>query len=64
MTEEINFSYDGGLYAENGHETEPSSGRWHSQPAHWFFVEQGNSDGKMETDDSTGPSRGSSNRAV
>jgi alpha-N-arabinofuranosidase len=55
MTEEINFSYDGGLYAEMVR-NRTFSGRWHSQPAHWFFVEQGNSDGMMEIDDSTGPS--------
>lgn len=55
MTEEINFSYDGGLYAEMVR-NRTLSGRWHSQPAHWFFVEQGNSDGKMEIDDSNGPS--------
>lgn len=55
MTEEINFSYDGGLYAEMVR-NRTFSGRSHSQPAHWFLVEQGNSDGKMEIDDSTGPS--------
>lgn len=55
MTEEINFSYDGGLYAEMVR-NRTFSGRWHSQPAHWFIVEQGNSTGKMEIDDSTGPS--------
>jgi alpha-N-arabinofuranosidase len=55
MTEEINFSYDGGLYAEMVR-NRTFGGRWHSQPAHWFVVEQGNSSGKMEIDDSTGPS--------
>ena len=55
MTEEINFSYDGGLYAEMVR-NRTFSGRWHSQPAHWFLVEKGNSDGKMEIDDSSGPS--------
>lgn len=55
MTEEINFSYDGGLYAEMIR-NRTFSGRWHTQPAHWFVVEQGNSRGKIEIDDSTGPS--------
>lgn len=60
MTEEINFSYDGGLYAEMVR-NRTFGGRWHSQPAHWFFVEQGDSSGKMEIDDSTGPSEALSN---
>lgn len=55
MTEEINFSYDGGLYAEMVR-NRTFSGRWHSQPAHWFMVENGNSKGKMEIDDTAGPS--------
>ncbi|WP_130422957.1 alpha-L-arabinofuranosidase C-terminal domain-containing protein [Edaphobacter modestus] len=55
MTEEINFSYDGGLYAEKIR-NRTFSGRWHSQPAHWFLFEQGNSSGTMEIDDTTGPS--------
>ena len=55
MTEEINFSYDGGLYAEMVR-NRTFGGRLHSQPAHWFLVEKGNGAGKMEIDDSTGPS--------
>lgn len=55
MTEEINFSYDGGLYAEMVR-NRTFSGRWHSQPAHWFMVEKGNGNGKMEIDDTAGPS--------
>jgi alpha-N-arabinofuranosidase len=55
MTEEINFSYDGGLYAEMVR-NRTFNGRWHSQPAHWFLVENGNSGGTMLLDDSSGPS--------
>ncbi|WP_334267875.1 alpha-L-arabinofuranosidase C-terminal domain-containing protein [Edaphobacter sp. HDX4] len=55
MTEEINYSYDGGLYAEMVR-NRTFSGRSHSQPAHWFLVERGNSSGRMALDDATGPS--------
>ena len=55
MTEEINFSYDGGLYAEMVR-NRTFSGRSHAQPAHWFLVQQGNGSGSMMLDDSDGPS--------
>ena len=54
MTEEINYSYDGGLYAEmvrNRAMTE--DGR---EPRHWFLVENGNSQASISIDRLTGPS--------
>ena len=54
MTEEINFSYDGGLYAElvrnrafqdNG-----------NNPVHWFLDVAGNADASMKIDHAAGPS--------
>ena len=55
MTEEINYSYDGGLYAELVR-NRTFSARSHGQPAHWFLVENGNSSGTMSGDDTSGPS--------
>jgi len=55
MTEEINYSYDGGLYAEMVR-SRTFSGRSHGQPTHWFLVENGSGRGSMMTDDSSGPS--------
>lgn len=55
MTEEINFSYDGGLYAEMVR-NRTFGGRWHGQPAHWFMVENGTGSGNMQLDESEGPS--------
>ncbi len=54
MTEEINHSYDGGLYPElirNRAFMDDSYG-----PHGWVLVEQGNSLASMELDKSTGPS--------
>ncbi len=51
MTEEINYSYDGGLYAElvrNRNFKEDAA-----QPAHWQLVERGGGTGKMELDPTT-----------
>lgn len=56
MTEEINYSYDGGLYAELLRNRAFQDNR-RSQPFHWFVYESGNSDASMTMDTSTGPSR-------
>ena len=55
MTEEINYSYDGGLYAELLRNRAFQDNR-RSQPFHWFIYESGNSDASMTMDTSTGPS--------
>lgn len=55
MTEEINHSYDGGLYAnmvQNG----TMSADW-SGVRDWFLVEDGNSEATMAVDKTTGPSQ-------
>jgi alpha-N-arabinofuranosidase len=55
MTEEINFSYDGGIYAEmvrNRMMTDDWSG-----VLYWYLVEQGNAECKMSIDHSGGPSK-------
>jgi alpha-L-arabinofuranosidase len=55
MTEEINHSYDGGLYPElirNRAFMDNSYG-----PHGWVLVEQGNSQAAMDLDKSTGPSQ-------
>ena len=55
MTEEINFSYDGGIYAEmvrNRMMTDDWSG-----VHYWYLVEQGNAECKMSIDHSGGPSK-------
>src|SRR5579863_9742083 len=54
MTEEINYSYDGGLYAEMVR-NRTFSGDW-SGVNFWYLVESGNSAAKMEVDRTTGPS--------
>ncbi len=55
MTEEINYSYDGGLYAELiRNRSFRDNGR--GQPFHWFIYETGNADASMAMDTSTGPS--------
>jgi alpha-N-arabinofuranosidase len=54
MTEEINYSYDGGLYAEMVR-NRTFRGDW-SGVLHWYLVENGNSVAKMEADKATGPS--------
>jgi alpha-N-arabinofuranosidase len=54
MTEEINFSYDGGLYAELIRDRAIGPGR---RPLfHWTHVAQGNSVVNVSLDDHTGPS--------
>jgi alpha-L-arabinofuranosidase len=54
MTEEINYSYDGGLYAEMVR-NRTLRGDW-SGILYWYVVEDGNARAKMEVDNSTGPS--------
>ncbi|MGO9338795.1 MAG: alpha-L-arabinofuranosidase C-terminal domain-containing protein [Terracidiphilus sp.] len=54
MTEEINYSYDGGLYAEMVRNRTIGSD-W-SGIGHWFLVEEGNSQAVMSADKQTGPS--------
>jgi alpha-L-arabinofuranosidase len=54
MTEEINYSYDGGRYAEMVRNRTFSGRR--TQPAHWCLVENGNGSGNMFIDDDCGPS--------
>ena len=55
MTEEINYSYDGGLYAEMVR-NRTFAGRYHGVPAHWFVSTAGTGSGSMQLDDETGPS--------
>src|SRR5271154_6979312 len=54
MTEEINYSYDGGLYAElvNGRAIGP---RWGALE-HWVAVTHGNAQASIEVDNRNGPS--------
>ena len=54
MTEEINFSYDGGLYPELVRDRTIGSD-WQAL-AHWTLVTKGNSQAKVSPDDKTGPS--------
>jgi alpha-L-arabinofuranosidase len=54
MTEEINYSYDGGLYAELVR-NRTTRADWSGIP-HWYLVEQGNSSASIAGDKSTGPS--------
>ncbi len=54
MTEEINFSYDGGLYAEMVRNRTFRSD-W-SGILNWYLVEDGNARAKMTPDSATGPS--------
>jgi alpha-L-arabinofuranosidase len=54
MTEEINYSYDGGLYAEMVR-NRTFRGDW-SGVHSWYLVERGNAAAKMEADKTTGPS--------
>jgi alpha-L-arabinofuranosidase len=54
MTEEINYSYDGGLYAEMVRNRTFRSD-WSGVP-YWYLVEEGNSAAKMEPGKETGPS--------
>ena len=54
MTEEINYSYDGGLYAELVRNRTFRKG-W-DEPAHWFLVQYGTAKASMQLDTATGPS--------
>src|ERR1700749_4556622 len=55
MTEEINYSYDGGLYAEMvRNRTFQDHG--FGGVAHWHIVHAGNSVAKMSIDQTDGPS--------
>jgi alpha-N-arabinofuranosidase len=54
MTEEINYSYDGGLYAEMVRNRTFRSD-WSGVP-YWYLVEMGNAAAKMAPDKATGPS--------
>ena len=54
MTEEINFSYDGGLYAELVRDR--VVGRGFGGLSHWTMVARGNSAVGISLDETTGPS--------
>jgi len=54
MTEEINYSYDGGLYAEMVR-NRTFRANW-SGVLYWYLVEEGNARAKMQVDRQTGPS--------
>src|ERR1017187_1635958 len=54
MTEEINFSYDGGLYAELVRDRTIGTG-WRAL-THWTMVARGNSVVEVSADETTGPS--------
>jgi len=54
MTEEINYSYDGGLYAELVR-NRTMRADWSGVP-HWYLVELGNSSASIAGDKTTGPS--------
>jgi alpha-L-arabinofuranosidase len=54
MTEEINYSYDGGLYAELVR-NRTLRADW-GGVQHWYLVEQGNSRASIQADKTTGPS--------
>jgi alpha-L-arabinofuranosidase len=54
MTEEINYSYDGGLYAEMVRNRTFRSD-WSGVP-YWYLVEEGNAAARMAPDKETGPS--------
>src|SRR5487761_1283375 len=57
MTEEINHSYDGGLYAEliNNSAMHPNDS-WGAAIPDWLLVEQGDSAASFTADKTTGPS--------
>jgi alpha-N-arabinofuranosidase len=54
MTEEINFSYDGGLYAEMVR-NRTFRDSWEGVP-YWYVLEEGNARAKMEIEHQSGPS--------
>ncbi len=57
MTEEINHSYDGGLYAELiSNRTFHPNDSWRSPVERWSLVELGNSKASFAPDKTTGPS--------
>jgi alpha-N-arabinofuranosidase len=55
MTEEINHSYDGGLYAELIRDRAIRHGGW-GQLDHWRLVQRGIAQANLEIDGKTGPS--------
>ncbi|MGB9407432.1 MAG: alpha-L-arabinofuranosidase C-terminal domain-containing protein [Terracidiphilus sp.] len=55
MTEEINYSYDGGLYAEMV--SNRTLGNDWSGIQHWLLVEGGNAQAAISVDKQTGPSK-------
>ena len=55
MTEEINYSYDGGLYAEMVR-NRTFRGDW-SGILYWYLVENGNAAAKMDIDRNDRPER-------
>jgi len=61
MTEEINYSYDGGLYAELVHNRTFRSD-W-SGILNWYLVEKGTASAKVSVDNRTGPSAALTNSA-
>lgn len=56
MTEEINYSYDGGLYAEMIRNRGFNNGDW-QRLAHWSVLTHGNSVAEMTADKDNGPSK-------
>ena len=54
MTEEINYSYDGGLYAEMVRNRTLRDGGWEQQD--WMLVQNAEAGGAMAMDKTTGPS--------
>ena len=54
MTEEINYSYDGGLYAEMVR-NRTFRDSWEGVP-YWYVLEEGNARAKMEIEHQSGPS--------
>src|ERR1700761_3912821 len=59
MTEEINYSYDGGLYAEMVR-NRTFRGDW-SGVLNWILVEKGRAQAKISEDKTTGPSKALTN---
>ena len=55
MTEEINYSYDGGLYAELVSNRTFQTNRGPNLE-HWTLIQNGNSRANIELDKTTGPS--------
>ena len=55
MTEEINYSYDGGLYAEMVNNRTFQGHGWDGI-AHWYLVQNGDASGSIKIDKTTGPS--------